>query len=1081
MKRNRAKPFRPQADHLETRLVLDGSVTLPPSAPAPSSNADLPTPVALRSYYGVGDLEFAGTGSTTVAADGRGQTVVVIGVNQDPTFRNSSDPDWQQSALAQFSKNRGLPYNAAGWNSDFSFQMVTKTGAPADPAAVYNAEAGTKKVDPEFNMDVEAVHSMAPRANIIAILLDTATDFDTAITQALTYKPASITISYGDAEKPGAGFHTYVDNVGTTYFTSAGDSGAGMQYSRVLTKSTPTGDGNYDDTYSNNLTYLPMNNSDPLQVLVGGSKVTVAADGTLSEAVWGNGSDSLLGRLGYWAGGAGGGGGYSLYEARPSFQAQSRAVAANQASFPLPSAGMRLGPDISMMANPAFQIMKYDAKTSQYVWTNEGGTSLASPLMAGLNAVVAQGRQAAGLPALSSSDFLNFIYQANSSDFHDITQGTNGYDALPGFDLASGLGTPTASLISSLVAATYDTTTLVSSTAQVGAGGPRVTMTARVAPTFGARVATGLVAFTDNGTVLATVPLDASGQATFVETGSFVGTRSIQARFLGSGFFAASEGTASPVAVVAPTATVLASLPVGGTPVGQAVSLAASVLPAFGSQIPTGAVRFYDGDQLLGAAELDATGRAGLAVQFSTVGQHSIRAVYDGAATFAASTSTDESLRASAATTTTTLIAQPGVRAGDQQPVSLVVGVAAAPGVATPSGLVTFYADGQVVGTASLDSTGRAGLVVAESTAGVRTFRAEFAGSDSFAASSGTAAAVPIIPGATTTTLANWSGVAITLGQPITLSATVQGPAGPASPGGVVTFLAAGRIIGTGATDAAGRATLTFTPADPGTLTVAARFDGQGLLDPSASDAGSIAVAAASTRTTIDLLTPSVVLGNVPVILRASVGSPLAAGGGGVVQFWDNGQVVGSVPVDADGRATLAYTPNGAGVHYLLAAFGGSDRMAASLSPLGAVAVLAGSTTTTMQVRPIGNNGNDALLSLTATVSTAQATPAGVVAFRVGSRVLAWGVLDSNGRATAFGRVRRPGNPQVTAEYLGSAGLAPSQSPGTSIRINSAPRRIAPRSAALPAGPRAGGRAGIGRAGAAAVGAAGGGHNNRRG
>jgi hypothetical protein len=61
-----------------------------------------------------------------------------------------------------------------------------------------------------------------------------------------------------------------------------------------------------------------------------------------------------------------------------------------------------------------------------------------------LIALANQGRALAGLNPLDGpSQALPAVY-ACSSDFHDVTSGSNGYRASPGYDLATGLGTPIA-------------------------------------------------------------------------------------------------------------------------------------------------------------------------------------------------------------------------------------------------------------------------------------------------------------------------------------------------------------------------------------------------------------------------------------------------------------------------------------------------------------------------------------------------------------------------------------------------------------------------------------------------------------
>src|SRR6202008_3540266 len=90
-------------------------------------------------------------------------------------------------------------------------------------------------------------------------------------------------------------------------------------------------------------------------------------------------------------------------------------------------------------------------------WRTVGGTSVAAPTVAAL-AVLADASPACGGRRLG---FLNpALYRAAgaayAAHFGDVTSGSNGFDSVPGFtagsgyDMASGLGTPTASLGQSL-------------------------------------------------------------------------------------------------------------------------------------------------------------------------------------------------------------------------------------------------------------------------------------------------------------------------------------------------------------------------------------------------------------------------------------------------------------------------------------------------------------------------------------------------------------------------------------------------------------------------------------------------------
>src|SRR5205807_7181926 len=72
-----------------------------------------------------------------------------------------------------------------------------------------------------------------------------------------------------------------------------------------------------------------------------------------------------------------------------------------------------------------------------------GGTSVSTPILAGLTAVIDQGRSALfGRSSYTSTDFLNALYHLPQSDLNDIVTGNNGFAAGPGYDLVTGRGTP---------------------------------------------------------------------------------------------------------------------------------------------------------------------------------------------------------------------------------------------------------------------------------------------------------------------------------------------------------------------------------------------------------------------------------------------------------------------------------------------------------------------------------------------------------------------------------------------------------------------------------------------------------------
>ena len=155
----------------------------------------------------------------------------------------------------------------------------------------------------------------------------------------------------------------------------------------------------------------------PNVLSVGGTSLSLNPDQTwMSETGW---SGSV--------------GGYSSYEAKPSYQA----------GIPL-SSSQRMNPDVAYHAGQTAGYAVYDNSG----WIDLGGTSAGAPQWAALIAIADQGRAASGLGSLDGpSQTLSLLYGMPATDFHDITTGYNGYHAGPGYDLITGLGSPHAPLV----------------------------------------------------------------------------------------------------------------------------------------------------------------------------------------------------------------------------------------------------------------------------------------------------------------------------------------------------------------------------------------------------------------------------------------------------------------------------------------------------------------------------------------------------------------------------------------------------------------------------------------------------------
>lgn len=308
-----------------------------------------------------------------------------------------------------------------------SFTVVNQSGGSSLPST--DPSAGWEV---EESLDVEWAHAIAPGANIILVEASSASDtnlFD-AVNYARNLSNVSvISMSWGsddssaDASTDQALSSEYLvtpsGHQGITFVASSGDDG-----------------------------HPNFPAESPNVLAVGGTDLYLNSNGTISsETAWepqNSGGEEYSG-----------GGGVSV-------------------EFP-----GRDVPDVSYDAGVGYAI--YDSFDGTGGWIDVGGTSAGAPQWAALVAIADQGRALAGLGTLgttnNASQVRAAVFAAPSSDFHDITVGSTEYESAgPGYDLATGLGTPVANQLISYLAS-YNG----SGTTTGGGGG--TTTTAPSAPT----------------------------------------------------------------------------------------------------------------------------------------------------------------------------------------------------------------------------------------------------------------------------------------------------------------------------------------------------------------------------------------------------------------------------------------------------------------------------------------------------------------------------------------------------------------------------------------------------------------------
>ena len=283
-----------------------------------------------------------------------------------------------------FSSQFGLPLEGSASvtaSTNKVFQVVYASGKKPQGNGGWNQEAA---------LDIEWAHAMAPYAKIVLVEANSSSNADLYAAVDIAAKIANVqqvSMSWGGSEyRTETSYDSHFNKTGPIFFASEGDSGGKVIYPSC-------------------------------------SQYVVAAGGT---SVATNGSGIWTGESAW----SSGGGGTSAYVAKPSWQANVTGTVVR-----------RSVPDLSSDADPNTGVAVYDSTAYQGYkgWMVFGGTSVSSPCLAGM-------LNATGKTYTSTTAFLSNLYsdfKNTPSVFRDITTGSNGFAAGPGWDFATGVGTPT--------------------------------------------------------------------------------------------------------------------------------------------------------------------------------------------------------------------------------------------------------------------------------------------------------------------------------------------------------------------------------------------------------------------------------------------------------------------------------------------------------------------------------------------------------------------------------------------------------------------------------------------------------------
>ncbi len=487
----------------------------------------------------------------------------------------------------------------------------------------------------------------------------------------------------------------------------------------------------------------------------------------------------------------------------------------------------------------------------------------------------------------------------------------------------SGSVSPAATLAVTSPSSVGTSTALQSSLTNL-ATGQAVTFTAAVRVTSGRGLPTGMVTFTDKGTTLGTVALDATGRASLTTSALAAGNHTVTASYAGASGYQASASSGLAIFVRSASTTTLQAS--AATAVyGQQVTLTAKVSPPAGSAVvPGGTVTFKDGTTVLGFATLQ-NGVATLPTTALAAGAHTLTAVYAGNTLFAGSTSAPAAVAVSPAVTTLSLTPPLLTTTGTNQMLLIAAAGVKAPGAGLPTGQVSFYDGTKLLGTGAL-AGGKASLTFTRPGLGAHAYKAVYAGTGNFAGST-SAVQSYVVPSTTATALQATSSA---YGQPVTLKATVT----PTAPGvtavtesGKVRFYADGTLLGEAAT-VNGVATLAVSPSvlTGGVHHLAAQFLGTTAFAASTSLPLAYQVTPGGSTLAFQVTPPATSGGT--TTLRATVTVPRgAAVPTGRVTFRDGTRVLAVRLLGADGSASWSVAL-GSGAHALSASYEGDGNYA---------------------------------------------------------------------------------------------------------------------------------------------------------
>ncbi len=349
---------------------------------------------------------------------GKGQTVAIVDAYASPTIRSDANQFATVVGDKPFAPGQFKQYQASPYNS------VKACGA----SGWYGEET----------LDVESVHGMAPDANVRYVAAGSCSDSDLANADAAivdTDLASIVSNSYGEPAS-----YATINATWDLIFQVGALEGIGFFYS--------SGDSGYEGPGEDSISptdQVDYPTSSPWVTSVGGTSLAISKTNSYEwETSWGTILDPLIhlkhgGKKwqytppGKYPSGydGSGGGGVSTEYAQPSYQAGvvPASLAESLPDGTTSSTPMRVVPDVSALADPSTGVLvgetglQPNGKTYAFSLSRIGGTSVASPVFAGIEA---DAQQAAGGALGFANPAIYYLdthapYGASNAAYNDVT------------------------------------------------------------------------------------------------------------------------------------------------------------------------------------------------------------------------------------------------------------------------------------------------------------------------------------------------------------------------------------------------------------------------------------------------------------------------------------------------------------------------------------------------------------------------------------------------------------------------------------------------------------------------------------